>query len=58
MPEAHGAAQLPRIETFHSRSLWDLQPLWRCEQPNGHGGRRASTPGVRGIVLIGMPVAW
>ena len=44
MPEAHGAAQMPRIETFHSRSLWDLQSLWWCQQPNGHMGPARQHP--------------
>ena len=44
MPEAHGAAQMPWIETFHSRSMADLQPLWLCEQPNGHVGPARQHP--------------
>jgi len=44
MPEAPGAAQTPRIETFQSRSRWDLQPLWACEQPDGSFGQALGHP--------------
>jgi alpha-mannosidase len=35
MPEAHDPGQPHRIETFQSCSSRDLQPLWRCAQPDG-----------------------
>ena len=35
MPEAQDPGQPHRIETFQSRSSWDLQPLWRCLQADG-----------------------
>lgn len=35
MPEAQDPGQPHGIETFQSRSSWDLQPLWRCPQPDG-----------------------
>ena len=35
MPEAQDPGQPHRIETFQSRSSWDLQPLWCCPQPDG-----------------------
>jgi hypothetical protein len=54
MPEGLPEGPEARIEMFQSRSAGlpplDLQPLWRCEGPEG-------PPGARGTVPIGMPAA-
>jgi alpha-mannosidase len=44
MPEAPDAEQSHRIETFQSRSCWDLQSLWQCRQPNGALGSALAHP--------------
>ena len=44
MPEAPGAAQTPRIETFRSRSCWDLQAAWLGQQPDGALGQAQGHP--------------
>jgi alpha-mannosidase len=44
MPEAPAAGQPPGIETFQSRSRWDLQPLWQCPQPDGTTGPALAHP--------------
>ncbi|MCP9775840.1 alpha-mannosidase [Cyanobium sp. WAJ14-Wanaka] len=60
MPEAPGAPQTQRIETFQSRFSWDLQSLWGCMQPDGSeaaalqhpwGGQHRPDWQARGLVI-------
>jgi len=44
MPEARDPGQPHRIETFQSRTCWDLQPLWRCPHPDGTCGTALAHP--------------